>query len=88
MCFTTFRHRTRFYRAKKKFKKSTKVKLDLTENRHNVLLEASKYCNGSNVANFGSVADVNCRLKIKWADENEEDAFFSCMNNLIHKDEN
>ena len=29
-----------------------------------------------------SYADVNCRLLVKWADKNEEDTFFSCMDDL------
>ena len=39
--FTTFHHRTPFYRAKKKFKKCEKVKLDLTKKRFNLLVEAN-----------------------------------------------
>ena len=28
-------------------------------------------------------ADFNYHLKIKWADENEEDTFFSCIDDLV-----
>lgn len=80
--FTTFRHRTRFYRAKKKFKKGIKVKLDLTKKRHKLLVEANKYCEKSNLVKF-CYADVNCRLKVKWVDENEEDTFFSSMDEIL-----
>ena len=47
--FTTFRHQTRFYGAKKKFTKGVKVKLDLTKTHRNLLAEVNKYCNGSNI---------------------------------------
>ena len=35
--FTTFRHRTMFYRAKNKLKRGVKIKLDLTKSRYNLL---------------------------------------------------
>ena len=59
-----------------------KVKLDLIKKCHNLLVEANKYCNDSNMIEF-CYADDNCRLKVKWADENEEDIFFSCMDDLV-----
>ena len=46
-----------------------------------LLVEANNYCNGSNMVR-PCYADVNCRLLVKWADENEEDTFFSCMDDL------
>ena len=41
--FTTFRHRTLFYRARKNFKKEFKVKLDLTKSRFNLLKKVNDY---------------------------------------------
>ena len=44
-----FPHRTRFYRAKKKFLKGVNVKqLETTKNANNLLVEANKYCYGGN----------------------------------------
>ena len=82
--FTTFRHQTRFYRSKKTFKKSIKLKLIVTKKRHNFLVEANKYCDGSNMVKL-CYADVNCPLNVKKADRNEEDIyfFFSCMDDLL-----
>ena len=80
--FTTFRHRTCFYRAKKKFKKGVKVKIDLTKKRHSLLVEANKYCEKSRMVKF-CYADVNCRLRVKWADEREDDTFFSSMEDIL-----
>ena len=80
--FTTFRHRTRFYRAKKKFKKGVKVKLDLTKKRHKLLIEANEYCEKSSTVKF-CYADINCRLRVKWVDPNEDDTFFSSMDDIL-----
>ena len=62
--FTTFRHQTRFYRSKKTFKKSIKLKLIVTKKRHNFLVEGNKYCDGSNMVKL-CYADVNCPLNVK-----------------------
>ena len=41
--FTTFRHRTLFYRARKNLKSGFKVKLDLTKSRFNLLKKANDH---------------------------------------------
>ena len=41
--FTTFRHRTMFYRKRKELKNGVKVHLDLTKARLDLLIKASKY---------------------------------------------
>ena len=41
--FTTFRHRTLFYRARKNLKSGFKVKLDLTKSRFNLLKKANNH---------------------------------------------
>ena len=49
--FTTFCHRTMFYKKRKELKNGVKVHLDLTEARLDLLIKASKYVkNLSNVA--------------------------------------
>ena len=79
--FNTFRHRTLLYRAKKdiKQKKGYKIRLDLTKRRYLMLLEANKLASDNQNANF-CYADVNCRLKIRWND-NQED-FFDTLEDL------
>ena len=70
--FTTFRHRTMVYRAKKNMKNNVRVKLDLTKKRYNLFMSANKF-----VANNDSVkfcyTDINCRPKIKWQDDSLND---------------
>ena len=82
--FTTFRHRTMFYRKRKELKNGVKVHLDLTKARLDLLIKASKYVN--NLSNVGFVyADINCRLKIHFSNNNE--LFFDSRDDLISKTE-
>ena len=64
--FTTFRHRTLFYRARKNLK-SAKVKLDLTKSRFDLLKRANNHVKKIRAINF-CCADVNCRLGVKFHD--------------------
>ena len=74
--FTTFRHRTMFYRKRKELKNGVKVHLDLTKARLDLLIKASKYV--KNLSNVDFVyADINCRLN-GWF--NFEDGRFSKWN--------
>ena len=43
ICFTTFHHRTMFYRAKNKLKRGVRIKLDLTKSRYNLLKRANDH---------------------------------------------
>ena len=65
--FTTFRHRTMFYRAKSKLKNGTRVKRDLTKSRLTLLNKANEHVQNIPSINF-CYADVNCRLKVKLKD--------------------
>ena len=67
------------HRKKYKF---GKVKLDLAKICHNLLVVINKYCDGGNMVKV-CYADVNCRIKVKGADGNEENTFFSCMDDLV-----
>ena len=58
--FTTFRHRTLFYRARKNLK-SAKVKLDLMKSRFDLLKRANNHMKEIRAINFCH-ADRNCRL--------------------------
>ena len=40
VCFTTHRHRTLFYKAKKKIKRGPKIHIDLKKKRLNILKES------------------------------------------------
>ena len=79
--FNTFRHWTLLYRAKKeiKHKKGYKIRLDFTKRRYLMPSEANKLASDNQNANF-CYADVNCRLKIRWND-NQED-FFDTLEDL------
>ena len=60
--FTTWRHRTLAYRARKNAKK-VRVRLDLTRRRMKLLEKANTWL-GDNDENF-AFADINCRLCIR-----------------------
>ena len=79
--FTTFRHRTMFYRAKNKLKRGVRIKLDLTKSRYDLLKRANDHVKEVPSIKF-CYADVNCRLKVKSNDENQKDIFFSFFDDL------
>ena len=79
--FTTFQHRTLFYRARKKLKSEFKVKLDLTKPRFNLLKEANDHVIEIQAISF-CYAGANCRLRIKFNDAKQEDIFFSTVDKL------
>ena len=61
--FTTFRHRTRFYKARKKLKNNVHIRLDLTKLRYGILKGAAREVHDNDKVKF-VYADVNCRLKV------------------------
>ena len=79
--FTTFRHRTMFYRARRNLKNRVRVKLDLTKSRYNLLKKANYDVEIIPTISF-CYADVNCRLKVRFEDENENNVFFSSYEEL------
>ena len=79
--FTTFRRRTMVYGAKKKIKPGVRVKLDLTKSRCTLLTDANKVVKHNPDIKF-CYADINCQLKIKWADESIDGKFFSRLDEL------
>ena len=79
--FTTFRHRTLFYRARKNLKSGFKVKLDLTKSRFNLLKKANDHVKEIPAISF-CYADVNCRLRVRFHDAKQEDIFFSTFDEL------
>ena len=79
--FTTFRHRTLFYRAIKNLKSGFMVKLDLTKSRFKLLRKANDHVKEIPAIRF-CYADVNCRLRVKFHDAKQEDVFFSTFDGL------
>ena len=79
--FITFRHRTMFYRAKNKLKRGVRIKLDLTKSRYDLLKRANDHLKELPFIKF-CYADVNCRLKVKFNDENQKDIFFSSFDDF------
>ena len=71
--FNTFHHRTLLYRAKKdiKQKKGYKIRLDLTKRHYLMLSEANKLASDNQNASL-FYGDVNCRLKMRWNDNQED----------------
>ena len=67
--FTTFRHRTLFYRNRKNLKSNVKIKLDLTTHLYNLLKVArNRHVHERNVVKF-VYAYINCRLKARFSDD-------------------
>ena len=77
--FTTFRHRTLLYTNRKKIKSGARIRLDLTIDRYNLLVSAKTRVNNCPEVKY-VYADINCRLKIKLADESHK--FFEPMDKL------
>ena len=76
--FTTFRHRTLFYR-KCKTLKGKSVHLDLTKSRLKLLNDAKNLiCSRSDIA--FCYADINCRCKVRYSDGKE--LFFESISDL------
>ena len=80
--FTTFRHRTILYNARKiiKEKFKLKVKLDLTRHRYKLLQDAIAYVLNVKERVKFVYCDVNCRLRVKFVDES--DKTFESMEDL------
>ena len=76
--FTTFRHRTLFYR-KPKTLKGKSVHLDLTNSRLKLLNDAKNLISSRCDIAF-CCADINCRCKVRYSDGKE--LFFESISNL------
>ena len=70
-----------FYRAKNKLKRGKRVKVDLTKSRYDLLKKTNDHVKEVHSIEF-CYADVNCRLKVKFNDENQKDIFFSSFDDL------
>ena len=78
--FTTFRQRTVLCRARSK-RKGENVRLYLTKSWHDLLSNANNHA--KEIPNIIFLYDdVNCRLKIKFTGKDQDDIFFSSMDEL------
>ena len=78
--FTTFRHRTAFYRARKSIGNRAQVRLGLTKRRYDILEAGNEFIKSiGHTAKF-CYADINCRMIIKWGNNSEE--FFESLQGL------
>ena len=77
--FTTHRHRTLFYKARKNIKSGPKVHIDLTKKRFNILKDAQNFVSDQEDDIF-VYADINCRLKVHFRDHSEK--FFESLDEL------
>ena len=68
--FTTFTNRTLLYENRKNIKSGARIRLDLTKDRYNFFCPEVNYV----------YANINCRLKVKLADESHK--FFESMEEL------
>ena len=62
--FSTFRHRTLFYRRRKKLGNNVRIKLDLTKKRYKILSDSIEYVKQHTDKVEFVYIDVNCRLKV------------------------
>ena len=79
--FTTFRHKTIFYRAKNKLKRGVRIELDLTKSRYDLLKRANDHVEEVHSIKL-CCADINCRLEVKFNDKNQKDIFFPSFDDL------
>ena len=80
--FTTFRHRSMFYRNRKALKGGVTVHLDLTKSRLDLLMKANKYTKEISNVDF-AYSDINCHPKVQFKNRRQE--FFDSMEDLISK---
>ena len=65
--FSTFKHSTKVYKARKYIKDNVRIRLDLTKNRYKLLRHSSDLVKNNENIKF-VYADINCRLKIRMVD--------------------
>ena len=68
--FTTFRHRTLFYRSRKKID-NIRIHLDLTKSRYKLLSDSIKYAKDHENKIKYVFVDINCRLKARMVNDDE-----------------
>ena len=79
--FSTRRHRTLFYGARKNLKSGFKVKVDLIKSSFNLLKKVNDHVKEIPAISF-CYAHVNCHLRVKFHDAKQENIFFSTFDEL------
>ena len=79
--FSSFRYRTKAYRQKKNLVDGVTAHVDLTKKHHLLLWKANDFIRNRDEVLF-CYADINCRLKLKWAEQPKQDKFFSSLDEL------
>ena len=79
--FISFRYLTKAYRQKKNLDDGVTAHIDLTKKRHLLLRKVNDLLRNRDEVIFG-YADINCRLKLKWADKSKQDKFFSYLDEV------
>ena len=82
MRFSTCRHRRTLCRARSNLKEE-KVRLGLTKSRYDLLSNLKSYVKQIATIRFCYVG-VKCRLDIKFIGEDQDDVFFSSMDELCN----
>ena len=77
--FSTFRHRTLFYRNRNNLK-NVKVRLDLTKKRYKIFTDAIDFVKAYNKNVDHAMVDINCRLKVVF--KNDRSSFFDNISDL------
>ena len=75
-------------KLKKNISKNVRIKVDLANKKFTLLSSANQYVRNTSLVKF-CYADINCRPKIKWREEDRENTFFKNMedlNRLIEED--
>ena len=70
-----------FYRAQNKLNRGVRIKLDLTKSRFDLSKGAYDHVKEIPSIKF-CYAGINCRLKVKFNDENQRYIFFSSLDDL------
>ena len=79
--FSSFRYHTKAYRQKKNLDDGVTAHVDLTKKRHSLLKNANDLVRNRDEVLF-CYADINCRLKLKCADQSKQDKSFSSLDEL------
>lgn len=79
--FISFRYLTKAYRQKKNLDDGVTAHIDLTKKLHLLLRKVNDLLRNRDEVIFG-YADINCRLKLKWADKSKQDKFFSYLDEV------
>ena len=79
--FISFKYHTKTYRQRKNLDDRVTLHADLTRKRHSLPRKANDLVRNRDEVLF-CYADINYRLKLKWADKSKENKFLSSLEEL------